>query len=567
MRINAAVSGFCLAVFSFSSIKIPFPRAQSRATCSSALSGLGFRVREQVVLNRFLTERWLFAGLLTIFVVLRIGVLWHAQADLHLDPDAYLGIAEKLANGQGFSSPETGQPTAYRPPLYPLLLTPVSRPDQVGARAGLHLTLAMITFLVVWQTGRQLQLSRWQICVAILFLTCDPLALRYLALPMTETLCTCLTAVLLMLLTAGPCGVRSPTCIPLASPGFQFSKLGVPSLVTGLITGAVFGLVVLSRPTFWIFGLMFALFWGLRQGRLASSRDSSSGNSSELGKIFPVLQVAGAAMGICVMVVPWVIRNAVVMHSPILMTTHGGYTLLLGNNAAFYREVVQQPWGTIWDGSHGAGQAGWLQQTLEEAAQAGVSGEIQLDRWMSHRAQQAIASHPRTFLRACFLKFLWFWNIGPQGPEADNFSPVVLWGVRVFYILFWSLAVIGFMRVFRRIPEWERALSSGRDAHGIRGSKNSGIRVRMGRMTGGIFHQFCPKDPLAWKWRILLILIVSLNAAHLVYWSDARMRAPLLPALALLAAAAFRGPHQEVSPLGAFSKSKLLSSVSAGKGF
>jgi len=507
---------------------------------------------EQVFLNRFLTECHLFTGLLTIFVVLRIGVLWHAQADLNLDPDAYLGIAEELAKGQGFSNPGTGLPTAYRPPLYPLLLALISRPDQAGARAVLHLVLAVITFFAVWQTGRQLQLSPFQICVASLFLTFDPLALRYLALPMTETLCTCLIAVLLMLLTAEPYALRNTASVVIFkhAPGVaKISPEPEPSQRwehSAPVIGMVFGLAVLSRPTFWIFGLMFAPLWMLRQARRSSSQESLSGSPPDPGKTFPVRRMAGAAIGLCVVVLPWVIRNAVVMHSPVLMTTHGGYTLLLGNNPVFYREVVLQPWGTIWDGSHGAGQSAWIQRTLAEAAQTGVSGEIPLDRWMSRRAQRTITSHPRTFLRACFLKFLWFWNIGPQGPAADHFSPLILWGVRFFYLLFWSLALIGTVRVLG-VPRAEKTL--------FLHPGSMGIRHRVDRVAGGLFHWLCPEDPLAWKWRILLTLIVSLNAAHLVYWSDARMRAPLLPALALLAAVAFRGPHQEVSSPGALSKS------------
>ena len=40
------------------------------------------------------------------------------------DPDNYLPLARSLADGRGFRLPDGG-PTAYRPPLYPLLLAPM----------------------------------------------------------------------------------------------------------------------------------------------------------------------------------------------------------------------------------------------------------------------------------------------------------------------------------------------------------------------------------------------------------------------------------------------------------
>ena len=46
---------------------------------------------------------------------------------------------------------------------------------------------------------------------------------------------------------------------------------------------------------------------------------------------------------------PWVVRNLVVFNHPILMTTHGGYTLLLGNNSSFYEFLRNGEWGQTWD--------------------------------------------------------------------------------------------------------------------------------------------------------------------------------------------------------------------------
>ena len=45
---------------------------------------------------------------------------------------------------------------------------------------------------------------------------------------------------------------------------------------------------------------------------------------------------------------PWAIRNQIVVGRPIVSTTHGGYTLLLGNNPSFYDHLRTAPRGTVW---------------------------------------------------------------------------------------------------------------------------------------------------------------------------------------------------------------------------
>jgi hypothetical protein len=203
-------------------------------------------------------------------------------------------------------------------------------------------------------------------------------------------------------------------------------------------------------------------------------------------------------MGIAVCVLPWTVRNWKALGTPIIMTTHGGYTLLLGNNDAFYREVVQQPLGTIWDGSHGGGQPAWIAGVLSELSREGISTEVEEDHWMSARAWRTVRQHPMTFLKAAGIKFLWFWSIRPHTTTASSISPVVLGSVAILNCVVWIMLVIG---VFRA------------------GSWVWGSPV------------------VAWRWGIPLLFIFTLTAAHLFYWSDARMRAPIVPAIVLMAAA------------------------------
>ena len=411
---------------------------------------------------------------LTILVIafaLRCVALHHFWGDLNTDPDIYLGLARQMASGKGFSEVGGEAPTAFRPPLYPLLLTPVCGEDQQWGRAALHLILSTITFLGIWRIGRNLSLTPVQLGLASLLYAFDPLSVRYVALPMTETVCATLVTLLLVCLTESSSGRSS-----------------------SLLTGLAFGLAVLSRPTFWIFGIVYFPIWLWTESKSLRA-DPTSGSPGH--SLIP--RIGYASIGILVCVLPWVIRNAIVMKSPIVMTTHGGYTLLLGNNEAFYREVVNQPWGTIWDGTHGPGQEVWYQQVKQEAEQEGITGEIAMDRWMAKKAQKAILEHPVDFLKACFLKFCWFWNLGPQaqGPEAHSLPPALLWAIRSGYLLFWSLGVIGLLKCLQAL--WRKA-------------------------------------PNARLWLAPIIMVGSLSFAHLVYWSDARMRTPVTPAIALIAA-------------------------------
>ena len=50
------------------------------------------------------------------------------------DPDNYLPLARSLAAGEGLSW--SGRPTAYRPPLYPILLAPSSRWRRAAVRGS-----------------------------------------------------------------------------------------------------------------------------------------------------------------------------------------------------------------------------------------------------------------------------------------------------------------------------------------------------------------------------------------------------------------------------------------------
>ena len=185
---------------------------------------------------------------------------------------------------------------------------------------------------------------------------------------------------------------------------------------------------------------------------------------------------------------PWLIRNLVVFGAPIFSTTHGGYTLLLGNNPVFYKEVVQKPWGAVWSSD----SLNTWQQSLEQQMadhDPPITSERARDRWMYQRAKHNIAEQPKFFVQSCILRFKRFWNISPLTSSTLTSAPMIVWGIAGYYTLILTGCFVGIIMVI-----WNKEQVWG---------------------------------PLIW-------LILSFTLVHLFYWTNMRMRAPLVPAIALL---------------------------------
>jgi 4-amino-4-deoxy-L-arabinose transferase-like glycosyltransferase len=142
-----------------------------------------------------------------VATIVRIIVIVFMGEGLHRDPDAYRKIAENLretgtfgfrvtdraepASGLGRPGPSVVRPTAYRPPLYPLLLAPLVFNGElwVAGVAILHVIGGVGTVWLVCQLGRQWGLGRsaWWGALAVAL---DPILVFQTAQLMTETLAT-----------------------------------------------------------------------------------------------------------------------------------------------------------------------------------------------------------------------------------------------------------------------------------------------------------------------------------------------------------------------------------------
>jgi len=406
--------------------------------------------------------------LLVVTAALRIvaAIVW--SGDLQRDPDAYGGLATRLVEGRGFVAPD-GRPTAYRPPLYPMLLA-TALPAGATGIAVLQVALGTATVALTASIGRHVGLRRFALLAAGL-VAVDPLLLRYTPQIMTEVTGAFLAA---LLLWAGVV-LQKRSCAPPERRDRDRRQIGCAFGV-----GLLFGLAVLSRPTFWAWSILMALMWGAYHLRDRLSLKAS------------LKTAAGVAAGVLLAVAPWVVRNAVVMHAPIVTTTHGGYTLLLANNPVYWQEVVLAPSRTTWSGES---LDAWQRSLEEQMAGAGIAydDELARDRWMKAKAIEHIREHPGLFVRSGLYRVFRLWDVMPAG----DVSNAARFAVAVFYFLTEALALAGvcwwIIRAFR-FDQGAELLSSS------------------------------------------VLLIVAFTAVHFIYWSDARMRAPCVPAVALLSA-------------------------------
>ena len=359
------------------------------------------------------------------------------------DPDGYLGLARSLVRGDGLRI--NGRLTAYRPPLYPILLAPWVRvcdgPGLPAALAAFHLILGGLAVALVADTARRWGLPRPACWLAATIVAFDPVLLVQARSLMTETLAACLVA-------AAIWGV--------ALPGTRGAIVG----------GCGFGLAALCRPSLLPAALLLA-----GAGLLVGPLDRAARLSRSL-----ILLIATLTM-----LFPWALRNALVLGEPVWTTTHGGYTLALANNPAYYADVLNGPPGAVWSGEN---QYAWIRSI--NAATAGLS-EPAADRLLRGAAVRFARAHPGDFVRASLARLGRFWGLMP------------------------SSAVY---------PGWLRWLTTAWTAP---------VWVALGL---GLARR------KSWPWSHLAAIapLVTLTLIHTIYWTDLRMRAPLVPAIALLAA-------------------------------
>lgn len=401
--------------------------------------------------------RWQqIAILLILATVVRGGTLVASWDRFQDDPDGYRQLARNLLEHGtfGYPVPRDDQtkviPTAYRPPVYPMLLAAFGAARDVDTLsvAVLHGLLGVATVLLV-ATFAFRSFGGPVAGIAAMLVLFDPILLNQSGLVMTETLAALLAIATWALLS------------------------GSSRLVPRVGAGLVMGIAALCRPVFLVWlGLVAAVL-------LASSIKRRD--------VFPAL---GFCLAAALVLAPWIVRNFLQFQRPIATTTHGGYTVWLGNNDEYYDFLRTAPRGSVWDSTR-------LDERYAQRFLELDKDEVAADRWANQQARQCIQRRPGMFVRASIGRVtrLWGWVPNRLSEDESNLRRYARWAVGVWYFvqfLFIVAAVVALRHEVLASP---------------------------------------------WLWAVLLA--ISLTAVHCIYWTDMRMRAPMIPMLAVAAAWGF----------------------------
>ncbi len=411
---------------------------------------------------------WPLGLLLLLAILIRGSALLTLQAHLDEDRDAYRAIAENLVTQGTYGLKSYNvRPTAYRPPLYPLILAKVAgeslevSSDRVAA---LHLALGVAAVWLTWLVARQLcrrdnspptELAPF---LAGLFVACDPILLHWSTYVMTETLAAFLAILCLFALTR-----------------FHFD----PRPWNAGLAGCALGLAILCRPTFLPWGalcgaaMLLPTKWGFPLGH---------------GIMRKLANAAMLALVTAVVISPWGIRNYRQFGKPIITTTHGGYTFFLANNDDFYDYLLQSGSQTPWSSTEFDGK--WVGFYLF----LGKGDEISQDALAYQSAQEVIHKRPGVFAYSCLYRAAQLWSPLPQRLTNDESwkRTALRYATAAWYLAIYLLVLVGIAQM-----RWKMLRSP-------------------------------------WVYGLLLCIVFS--GVHTLYWSNLRMRAPLMPWVAVLAA-------------------------------
>lgn len=368
-----------------------------------------------------------------------------------VDPD-HFGRFARVLGEFGIFGPSADHPSAYRSPLYPFLLTPWAGTALYPAGvAGLNLLFTALLIVGTERLARSMGAGPWANLAALL-VAMDPILIKQSVLPMSETLAALLFTGLLLAWVQTPSSLND-----FDGGGTWTSRLAPMSGKGRFLMGLLLGGCAMTKPSVWA-------YWGMLGAASLAGRQRVK--DFAIGTL-----VALAACS------PWMVRNARLFGRPILTTTHGGYTLWLGQNPVYFEDVVlagrrrwPEPSFTIWTDANRELLAG--------------KNELEADRELSARAWGWMREHPARFARSIAHHVGCFWSLTPaDGPW------LIIGATGIVYGAFFALAAIGL------------------------------VSPRCWRVPGNS----------------LVIALVSSSLVHSLYWSEPRMRAPLAGVLAVLA--------------------------------
>jgi len=262
------------------------------------------RVGVDIGLSR--NERIVLGAILGVALVLRVVWCFHAarlpSGGLH-DPNFYYLYGQQLANGNGYRLLD-GSPTAYYPPGYPFALAPFMwlgyrwplnrfTSPEVGIVATLNIAWQLATIVLTYLTARRVTGRVVGGAVAAAVLALWPNLIFHTAAALTESLFLFLLMAAVLLAVSAPWGAAT------GAGAWERWRL--------VTVGAVLGLATLVRPvTVPVFPLLVLVSLVARAGWRRA--------------LVQTAVISGVAVA-CL--VPWAIRNVIVMDQLTLSTNTG----------------------------------------------------------------------------------------------------------------------------------------------------------------------------------------------------------------------------------------------------
>jgi 4-amino-4-deoxy-L-arabinose transferase-like glycosyltransferase len=384
-----------------------------------------------------------------LVIVLAQGV--HAQPD----PSSATcdTIAWSLARKAGFSLEGAAgpYPTASWAPLLPWLTGMLYRAAGHDYFAALLLQCAfgaLAPLLLLSLAGATFGLGPGRLAAWLAIL--DPLAVLVTGRLVPETT---FTTVLLLALLASAGWVKTPR---------RGRAIGA---------GLLWGLAVLTRPAAALLPIAVVAWAWTPLGLTSAARER-------------LVQSALLAASLVAVLTPWTVRNAIVMHAFVPITTGGGAALLAGNNAAAWRDP---------------GSRGGPVPAEPVPARMVPGGEPASDARDAREALSFALSHVAGWPAAAVAKLGRFWQPVPRSEDLDVLPPrpavrrIASGLIGLGCSLLFPAALWGVARTLRGARRWFQALP--------------------------------------------LIVILYFSALAVVFFGDPRLRVPIEPAIALFAAA------------------------------
>ncbi|MGL4464701.1 MAG: hypothetical protein ACRC1K_21315 [Planctomycetia bacterium] len=186
-----------------------------------------------------------------------------------------------------------------------------------------------------------------------------------------------------------------------------------------------------------------------------------------------------------VVAAPWAVRNQFVFQRFTYTTSHGGYTLWLGMNEDFYAKVAAT--------GDRAAFASWTPPVPPAIAELTTTDEWTRDAAYQRLAVDWMKNNPGAAAWSVIFHVAAFWSPAPAGGGA-----AVRWACFGYYGVLYAA-------VLTTLWQWTRAY----------------------RTVG-------PKPGVG----LAAAVVLAFTLVHAVYWSNPRMRAPVMPILAAAAATA-----------------------------